>query len=144
NSSHEIRYSKAHPSELSFSVIQPREKKHEYTVEDGGDRWFILSNYKAKNFRLFETTKDKPQKKYWREVVPHREDTLLEDVLVLKDFIVLEERKKGLTQLTYFSRGTKRRKTLEFPDPTYVAGIGVNAEYASAYFRYDYQSLTQP
>ncbi len=144
NSATEVRVADANDLSANFKVIFRREKKHEYFVMDGGDRWFIMTNYKAKNFRLVETTKDKPDRKYWREVIAHKKDSLLEDVLVLKNHIVAQERKMGLTQISYFKRGTKKRTSLKFPDPTYVSGLGTNAEYDTNEFRYDYQSLTRP
>ncbi|MCB0350761.1 MAG: S9 family peptidase, partial [Bdellovibrionales bacterium] len=143
--SSEVRIADANaPNDLKFKIFLKREKKHEYSVDDGGDRYYILSNYKAQNFRLFETNKDQTEKRYWREVVPHRSHVLLENILVLKSHIVLEEREDGLTQLSYFKRGQKKRTRLSFPDPTYVAGIGTNAEYETDFFRYDYQSMTRP
>jgi len=41
----------------------------------------------------------KPQKENWVDVIPHREDTLLEGVSVFKDYLVLEERTNGLNKI---------------------------------------------
>lgn len=145
NTATEVHVSPAHSADsLNFKVFLKREKKHEYSLSDGGDRYYILSNYKAKNFRLLETAKNNPEKKHWREVVKHRADTLIENILVLSQYIVLEERSSGLTQISYFKRGDKRRENLKFPDPTYLASLSNNANYQANTFRYDYQSMTRP
>ncbi|OFZ10621.1 MAG: hypothetical protein A2Z20_09170 [Bdellovibrionales bacterium RBG_16_40_8] len=144
NSATEARVADANDSHPKFKIFFKREAKHEYSVFDGGDRYFILSNYRAKNFRLFETVKNKTNRKFWRELVARRADTLLENALVLKDYIVLEERKDGLTRLSYFLRGKKKINHLSFPDQAYTTNIGKNAEYDSLFFRYDYQSLSRP
>jgi oligopeptidase B len=149
NSAAENRVASADDLSAKFKLFYKRQAKHEYSIYDGGDRYFILTNYKAKNFQLMQTAKDQTDRKYWKTVVPHRADTLVEDVLVLKDYIVLEERAKGLTQLSYFKRNSKnpdkiKLKQIKFPDPTYTTNIGTNAEYESSVFRYDYQSLTAP
>lgn len=144
NTATEVRVAAATSPDLNFKVFFPREKKHEYAVFDGGDRYFVLSNHRAKNFRLFETEKSKTDRKRWKEIVPHREKTLIENVVVFKDHVVMEERENGLTQLTWFQRGQKKRHKLKFPDPTYVASFGKNAEYDTPAFRYEYQSLTRP
>jgi oligopeptidase B len=154
NSANEVRYADATGANLNFHIFSPREKKHEYSISDGGDRFFILSNLKAKNFQLLQTPINKTSKANWQTVVAHRKNVLLEDVLILKNYIVLQARENGLTQLMHFARAkglaqstTKkwdRNNTISFPDPTYVASLGTNAEYDTDYFRYDYQSLTQP
>lgn len=146
NTANEIRVASANDLSLNFKIFLKRQKKHEYSVFDGGDRYFVLTNDKAKNFRLIETPKDRTERKYWHEIVAHRTKTLIEDVLILKNHIVLQERENGLTQIAYSPRTQYRPvfKPLNFPDPTYVASLVGNAEYDAPVFRYEYQSLTQP
>jgi oligopeptidase B len=141
-----VRVASAHEADPQFKVFLKRQKKHEYSVLDGGDVFFIMTNDRAKNFKLMSTPKDKWEKKNWSEVIAHDKKIYLEDVLILKSHIVYQSRKNGLTELNYFPRQTKKSKpkSIRFPDPTYVTGIGVNAEYDTDRFRYDYQSLTQP
>ncbi len=138
----------AHPR---FKTFLKRKANHEYTLFDGGAEYFVLSNDQAKNFRLFRVDKNKCERRHWHEIIPHRGDVLIEDVLVLKDWIVLEERKNGLPRLSYFSRKVlaksrqkPRRRSIQFPDPTYTVELGANAEYAADEFRYDYESLNRP
>lgn len=144
STSSEVRFADANDRHSQFNVFLPREKKHEYSILDGGECFFIVSNLKAKNFQLLKTPKNKIAKKNWRVVVPHKSNVLIEDVLVLKNYIVMQERKNGLTQLTHFARNAKKRTQITFPDPTYVAGLGPNVEYDTDVFRYEYQSLTRP
>ena len=148
NSSSETRVADANLPRGGFNLFFKRTPKIEYSVYDGGDRYFILTNDKAKNFRLMQTEKSKTDRKYWRPVVPHRENVLVEEAVVFNDYIVLEERKQGLTQLTYLKRtpqgAAKKLTSIRFPDPTYLCGLGSNAEYKTTFFRYDYQSLTAP
>jgi len=146
NDSTEVLVSKNNATQLNFQIVLHREARHEYSVSDGGDKYFILTNFKAKNFRVVEVEKGSPQKKNWREIIPHKASTLIDDILVFKNHVVLQERSGGLTQLSYITRDNKKPKKiyLKFPDPNYVASLGQNAEYESTYFRYDYQSLTAP
>lgn len=151
NTANEVRVANANDLEIKFKIFMKRQKDHEYSVFDGGDRYYILTNNKAKNFRLVEADKNKPERKYWREVVGHRPKVLIEDVLVLKNHLVLQEREGGLTQIVYAPRLSDKAKPkshafkkLAFPDPTYVAELAGNAEYDTKAFRYNYQSLTQP
>ncbi|MEQ1664615.1 MAG: hypothetical protein ABL927_04490, partial [Bdellovibrionales bacterium] len=161
------------PEDLQFKIIIKRTPQHEYAVADGDDRYYVLTNYKAKNFRVIEVLKsvfDKTEdlknifsKNNFSEVVAHDPKSLIDDMIVFKNFLVFQERSGGLIKLSYMSRTDISSKTklpsktstakpraktlkieLKFPDPNYVAGLGHNAEYDTDSFRYDYQSLTAP
>ena len=45
-----------------------------------GDRFFIRTNDRAKNFRLMEAPVSDPSRRRWKEVIPHDDDILLEAV----------------------------------------------------------------
>ena len=147
----EWRSAGAFDSRPHFKLFLKRQTRHEYALFDGGDDYFVLSNDRAKNFRLLQAPKDSPGRQRWREIVPHRKDVLIEDVLVLKNWIVLEERKNGLPRLSYFSRKPfaralpkPRLQSIQFPDSTYTVELGTNAEYDTDEIRYDYESLNRP
>jgi oligopeptidase B len=54
----EVRYLSADSPADDVSVFLPREANHEYFVTDGADRFFIVSNAGAENFRVLETPLD--------------------------------------------------------------------------------------
>lgn len=134
-----------------FQVFLPREEDHEHTpvfVPGAGKepgKWYIITNWKARNFRLMECaeghTRDKDR---WREVVPHREEVLLEDVDVFKDHLVFSERKEGLAHLRVRRLSDGREHEIEFKDPAYMAYMGTNPEWDTRTVRYGYTSLTTP
>ncbi|MDV7399372.1 oligopeptidase B, partial [Arthrospira platensis SPKY1] len=82
-----------------FKIIQPRERDHEYSVDHYGDHWYIRTNWNARNFRLMKTPENQTGKENWTEVIPHREDVLLEGMDLFKDYLVLEERQNALLRL---------------------------------------------
>jgi len=125
-------------------VVQPRERDLEYQVEHFRDTLYIRTNYQAKNFRLVEAPLGKTTKENWVEVIPHRDDVLFEGFEIFNDFLVVEERKAGLTQIRAIGWKDKSEHSLNFGEPTYAAAIGVNPEFDSDWLRYDYSSLTTP
>jgi len=127
-----------------FEVVQPRERDLEYQVEHFRDKLYIRTNYKAKNFRLMETPLAKTAKENWLEVIPHRDDVLLEGFEVFNDFLVVEERKSGLTQIRVIAWQDKAEHSLDFDEATYAASLGQNPEFDTDWLRYDYSSLTTP
>lgn len=140
----EIRYAPATESAPPFTIFLNREKNHEYSIDDGGDRFFIRTNWAAKNFRIMQTTYSQTDKKSWKEVVPHRLDVFIEDYRTFKTFLALNERSRGLTRLSVLTRENYKREDLQFPDPVYMVSIGNNAEFDTTKLRYDYESMTRP
>jgi oligopeptidase B len=142
--SSEYLFTSADRPEESFKVFLKREKNHEYDLEDGGDGFYIRSNWKAVNFRLMKAAYSATSKNQWREIVPHRKTVYLQSVAVFESFIATEVREKGLAQIEIRHRKDKKKSLIGFKDPVYLAGIGLNEEYATNTLRYSYSSLVQP
>ena len=143
NSSTEYRFlDVAHP-EGTLLMVQPREKGLEYQLAHHRNKFYIVTNDKAKNFRLMETTVDKPSKEHWKEVIAHRDDVLLEDIDVFDDFLVVVERSNGLVQLR-IRQATGDEHYLDFGEEVYTAGLAYNVSPNTDNLRFSYSSLTTP
>jgi len=142
--SSEMRFLEASTPAGEFQVINPREPDHEYFVFHYEDKFYIRTNLDAENFRLVETPVNQPSKEHWREVIPHREEVLLEGIEIFKDYLALEERQAGLTQIRVINWQTQDEHYLDFGEPTYTAYIYYNPEFDTNTLRYGYNSLTTP
>lgn len=142
--SNEYRVVKADAPSEEFRVIQTRERNHEYGIDHYGDRFYITTNLDAKNFRLMSCPENATSKENWQEVIAHRPEVLLEGIEIFKDYLVVNERTKGLTQLRVIRWDDKSEYYVEFQDPTYAAGIGTNPDFETEVLRYGYSSLTTP
>ena len=127
-----------------FSVFHSRESDLEYHVDHIGDEFYIRTNADAKNFRLMRTPVGATGKDNWTEVIAHREDVLLEGFELFKDFLVLSERKGGLTHLRIIEWADQKEYYLDFGEETYTAGISRNPEFDTDLLRFSYTSLTTP
>ncbi len=122
----------------------PRENDHEYSLVDGGDRLYVLTNWQARNFRLMEASFTATDKREWKEVLPHNEKIYLEGADVYEKFLIISERENGLAQVRVRDRASSKDRLLKFPDPAYeVAAFGL-PDYQSTYMRFKYESLVQP
>ncbi len=128
----------------TFSVFQPRQRELRYMVWSYNGKFYILTNHEALNFRLMETLTGKTEIRNWKEVVPHRPNVLLENVELFDDFLVLQERERGLRQLHIMNVLTRENHYLPFDEEAYTAGIGINPEMTTSVLRYNYTSLTTP
>lgn len=141
----EYSYLDADKPEGAFKIIQPRIRELEYSVAHYGDDFYILTNDdKALNFKLMKTPIGKTEKEYWTDVIPHREDTLLEDISIFKDFLVLEERYNGLNRIRIKRWDGTDDYYLPFEEETYSAAVYNNPEFDTNVIRYSYNSLTTP
>lgn len=125
-------------------MIQPREKDHEYSVDEYGGTLYITTNWEAKNFRLMTTTPGKLSKEYWQERIPHRADVLLQGIDLFKDHLVVSERKAGLNQLRVIRQSTGEEHYINYQDPAYTVNATGNADPETQVLRFAYQSMTTP
>jgi len=140
----EYQYMDANKPDGKFKIIQPRERDLEYNVDHYKDKFYIRTNLNAKNFRLVETPVNKTSKVNWTEVIPHRVDVLLEGFEIFKDFLVVGERKDGLTQLRVIKWDNREEHYIDFGEETYMAYISNNPEFDTDLLRFGYTSLTTP
>jgi oligopeptidase B len=142
--SDEFHYLLSSRPQGKFKVIQPRKKSLEYSVNHFRNKFYIITNYKAKNFRLMETSIRNPGIKNWKELIPHRDDVLLENIEIFSKYFVLTERKDGLIQLRIVNWRTKKENYINFGEEAYLASVGINPEFDSNWLRFNYSSLTTP
>ena len=140
----EYRYIDANKPDAKFTIIQKREKNLEYSVYHYKEHFYILTNYEAKNFRLMKTPVSTPQKENWKEVIAHKKDILIEGVDIFEDYLVVEERKNGLTQIKVINWDNKKEYYIDFNDPAYTVSTFANMEFNTNILRFYYTSLTMP
>lgn len=128
-----------------WKVVQQRADGLEYSVEHYEDEFYIITNADgATNFKLVKTKVGKCGIENWEDVIPHRENILLEGFEIFKNYLVLEERNQGLLQIRIIETHSGESYYIPFSDPTYTAYIGLNLEFDTEKLRYGYTSMTKP
>ena len=134
--SSEVRLIDSKFPETQPEIFLTREKDHLYSVDHDpfSARFLVESNWQAINFRLLETnlenSKDKGQ---WKELIPHREDVLLQSVVPFPNHLVIMERENGLRNI----------KILE-KESNSTAYLAANPEYDTDRFYFGYSSMRTP
>jgi oligopeptidase B len=132
------------PSE-KFKLLLQRERGHEYSVDHYRQQFYIRTNKPGKNFALMSAKlADTAAFERWQTIIPARPDVLLESYELFRDWLVLEERSKGLTYLRQIHWQTQAEQIIKFDDPTYTAWLGINPDPETDKLRYGYSSLTTP
>jgi oligopeptidase B len=140
----ECRFVDADHPDAEPTLIEPRRQNIEYSVDDQEDRFLILTNDGARDFRLMAAPVASPGRASWVEVVPERQGVRINFTDVHKDFVVLGERSDGLQRLEVLDTATAELHVVEQPDEAYTAFPGSNPVYDSAVMRFFYTSLTAP
>lgn len=142
--SSEVWYLDANNPTGEFKVISPRAPKLEYSVWHHDNRFFIVTNYEAENFKLVTTPEKDPSRDNWTDLIPHNPTVKLDAVSMFRDFMAISEREGGFRQLRVLDFKTGMTHRLEFDEPIYWCGVGDNPDFNSGTLRYNYQSLVTP
>jgi len=141
----EMRFMDANDPESELRVLQPRIHGLEYLATHHTGRFFIVHNDQAKNFKLSVAPVATPGREHWREIIPHREDVLVENVDAFKDHIVTHERKGGLRKYRISDPdGVSNVRYVPFPEPTYNVHLEGHTDFESKCLRLKYSSLITP
>jgi oligopeptidase B len=133
----------AHPTG-AFKVFEPRKENFQYYLEHFNNKFYVRTNWNAPNFRLMETPEAKTGTANWKEVIPHRKDVYISNLLVFKNHLVLAEMKDALNQLRVINLTSKKDYYLTFPEAVYAAFPNINPDYNTDVLRLSYTSMTTP
>jgi oligopeptidase B len=125
------------------AVVEPRREGHEYSLDHWGDRFVIVTNDEAEDFRVVTAPLARPGRAQWVELVAHRAGRRINDAAAFAGHLVLsewEDAQPGLRIL--FADGHERR--LGFDDAGYDIELDANPEYDTTNVRFHYQSLVTP
>jgi oligopeptidase B len=126
------------------AVIEPLQANVKYSVDHANNKFYILTNLNAPNFRVVETPVTKPGKENWTDLIPHNDKVFIEDVTLFKDYFVVEETTEGLSKISIVRWSDKSSHSIDFGEPVYFASLSDNPEFNTNIVRYNYQSLTTP
>lgn len=121
-----------------------RERGLEYSIDHYQDKFYIVTNWDALNFRLMETPDTKTDKANWKEKIAHRDDTLLEGIDIFRDYLVVSERSKASTQLRIMNQKNNEEHYMKFEEPAYTIFSSTNLDFDTDLLRYGYTSMTTP
>jgi len=151
----EIRLIDVDAPESEAVLLLAREKNHEYRMRHIEGTFYLLTNWEAENFRLMAVDDNElgdselgdnelGDKTKWREIISHQETVLLQDIEIFENFLVVDERFKGLPRIRVMNLKTQQSHLIAFPDKSYHARLHSNPEVKATKLRYVYSSLNLP
>lgn len=130
----------------NFKVFLPRQQGVEYSVYPHKEKLFVrYKDTNNLNGMLYEVPlTGYEDRSAWKLIVPHSADVRLEGIDVLKDYLLLELRKNGLTEIEIKPIDGSASKNIKFEEPVYSAWLNGNPEYEANTMRYTYTSFNRP
>jgi oligopeptidase B len=144
HSSSEVRFLRADAPTEPLRLIARRVAGVEYTVEHHGDRFFIVTNDSAPNFRLVEAPVADPGKHNWRTVIGNDPAVKLDGVDAFRRHLVVYEREDALRHIRVMNLESGETHRVRFPESVYSFHESRNPEFDTATLRFVYTSLVTP
>ena len=127
-----------------LTLLVPRRAEHEYYVDHRGDRFYIVTNDRGRNFRLVTAPVGDPAEANWTELVAHREDVMLDGVDLFAHHYVLHERHGGFPRLRVGAFAGGDPHVIELPEAVCSVHGGANLEFDTRTYRFVYESPVTP
>ena len=146
----EVRYLDADHPAGDFRTFAPRRHGVEYFVFHNEDRFFIVTNEGAPNFKIMSTPVDSSDKRNWKEVLPHRGDTAIDVsyphpwVEVFRDYIAVFEMKNANGQIRILRLSDSSNHVVRLPEKMGMIRPDSNPIFDSHNLRFRYSSFVTP
>ncbi|MDY7097655.1 MAG: S9 family peptidase [Pseudomonadota bacterium] len=143
NETSEVRFVSADNPTGELTLIKPREKGVEYSVDIREGELWVWTNDDHINFRLAKADLTTPDK--WETVIAGSNDFYLTGFDLFKDYFVTEGRLNGLDKVQIRQYGSPQTiQSIDFPEASYSAGLSNNPEYDQTKLRLSYESMITP
>lgn len=143
--SDEYRILRADTPEGEWQVFQERERDLEYGISHYNGSFYVLTNKDgATNFKLMKTPENQTEKTNWEELIPHRDDVLLEGIDVFESFLVLSEKSNAQSKLRVMKWDGSDDHYIAFDEEAYDVASSTNPQFDTETLRFSYTSMTTP
>lgn len=122
-------------------LVRARTDDVEYGVDDWGDRFVVVTNLDAPDFRVMTAPHDDPAA--WEELVPHVAGRRITGAEPFAGHLAVHEWDRAQPRVRVLGRDGSG-VVLDFGDEPHDLELGANPEWDTTTIRVTYQSLTTP
>ncbi len=131
-------------TEEPWRTLLPRRAEQEYDVDHHGEHFYVRINDTGRNFRLVTLPVSGGTLADAVEVVPHRDEVMLEGMECFRSHLIVHEREDGVPQMAVHRLADRAVHRIAFPEPAYECYPHANPEFDAGVYRYGYQSMVTP
>ena len=146
----EVRVCPAADVDAGFRVVAPRRQGVQVSIEHAGGTFYVLTNDGALDFRVVAVpaagVRDGtvPDPTAWTDVVAHTPGVRIEDIDVLRDHLVVEERTEATTRLRVRQLSSGEEFLVDRPEDVSTVHAAANDDMDWPQLRFTYTSLVTP
>ncbi|MXP50918.1 S9 family peptidase [Pantoea sp. SoEX] len=126
-------------------IFLSRSDNHKYSIDHYNNKFVICSNRIRENFNLYYT--ENMRESNWKDLININEDANLENFQLFLDWIVVEEKQHGLTnlrQISWKNKNIEKSIKINSNDPIYNIWLEHNYTPLNNKLIYGYSSMTTP
>lgn len=146
----EVRYLRTDKLDEPFKVLKPRKHMVVYSVVHHKDKFFIITNEDAINYRIMEAPTSDPSEKNWKALVPHRDNVSIDFshpvpwVDAFRDYLVIFERENAIGKIRIMNLKDRTSTYVALPEALSHVEPVETYDFKSRSFRFQYSSLVTP
>ena len=144
STSSEIHYLRSDKPNLPFTVFRERKKDIEYTLYHIDERFLILTNEDAVNFKLLVVPEKQANLQKPELFLPYNPEHKIDGVETFEDYAAIYYRAEGFRQLDIIDLKTKETYTVPFSENVYTYNQGDNYDFKAKALRFEYSSPITP
>jgi len=127
-----------------MKLFQERERKLEFSFAHYGDKFYIRTNKDgAFNFKIMVASEDDTSQDAWKDLIPHREDVFIEGIEIFNDYLVINERVKGICCIRVMPWEGEDHY-IDFKEEAYTSQPTINLDFDTKVLRLSFTSMTTP
>lgn len=117
----------------------------EYGIDHGADGFYIITNEKAHNFKVYKCPENKTEQKNWKLVLAHSDKVHIIYFELTEKFLCVFERSNGLPNARILNLKTNKSYLVKFPELAYNMSFNASAfEFSENKIRINYASPISP
>lgn len=116
----------------------------EYSVDHSENKFFILTNEDAPNFKIMVAPEINPERKNWKEIIPQWDNVKLDEIQLFRKFMVIAERENAIKKILVINMDNLDMNFIDFKEPVFNIQLERNPDYNSNILRFSYESFTTP
>jgi len=140
----EVHYLDADNPGGDFRVLSPRTQGLLYQVDHSGDRFFIVTNDQAENFKIVTAPVSNPGHENWTDFVPYDPKEPVDRLEAFAHYLAVLVRRDGLPSVKVYDLDSGTSRYADLQEPTYDVDFGDNPSFDTTELRLEFSSLITP
>jgi oligopeptidase B len=140
----EVHFLDADDPAGNLRLLSPRTQGVLYQVDHSGDRFFIVTNDQAENFKIVTAPISNPDRNNWTDFTPYDPNEPVEELEAFAHYLAVLVRRDGLPAIKVFDIESGSSQYIDLNEPTYDVGFGDNPSFDTFQLRLEFSSLISP